>query len=143
MPPRDIIHPLIKQALTKEGWQITADPYVISYGERFLFIDLAAKLERLNGKAGRLIGAKRGNRQIALEIKEFRSNSAIADQMLLRQVDPERELYLAISGQTYAELFCEPIGELVIRELPLKLVVVDLELVEVKQWIPPEAIAKS
>ncbi|GAB4332082.1 MAG: hypothetical protein OHK0047_19990 [Leptolyngbyaceae cyanobacterium] len=61
MPTRDSIHPLIKQALTKAGWQITADPYVISYGERFPFIDLAAKLEALNGKAGRLIGARQGN----------------------------------------------------------------------------------
>jgi len=32
----------------KEGWEITDDPYVISYGERFLFIDLAARLDALN-----------------------------------------------------------------------------------------------
>lgn len=54
----------------------------------------------------------------------------------LDKVDPGRELYLAIADQTYEELFCEPIGELVIRELPPKLIVVDLELAEVKRWIP-------
>ncbi|RLB99978.1 MAG: fatty-acid synthase, partial [Deltaproteobacteria bacterium] len=25
-----------------DGWEITDDPYVISYGERFLFVDLGA-----------------------------------------------------------------------------------------------------
>jgi hypothetical protein len=63
----------------KEGWEITDDPYVISYGERFLFIDLAARLDVLNGIAGRFIGARRGSSRIAVEIKEFRGNSAIAD----------------------------------------------------------------
>lgn len=154
MPPRDTIHPLIKQALSKEGWEITDDPYVISYGERFLFIDLAARLDALNDNTGRFIGARRGNRQIAVEIKDFRGNSAIADleqaigqyvlyQLLLKQVDPERELFLAIADTTYDEIFSEPIGELVIRELPLKLLIVDVEAVEVKQWLPPEAIEKS
>jgi len=41
MPPRDAIHDLVKQALIQDGWEITNDPY-ISYGERFLFIDLGA-----------------------------------------------------------------------------------------------------
>jgi hypothetical protein len=57
MPQRDAIHNVIRQALIKEGWEITDDPYVISYGERFLFIDLAARLDVLNGIAGRFIGA--------------------------------------------------------------------------------------
>jgi hypothetical protein len=63
----------------KEGWEITDDPYVISYGERFLFIDLAARLDAVSGIAGRFIGARRGSSRIAVEIKEFRGNSAIAD----------------------------------------------------------------
>lgn len=79
MPQRDTIHNVIRQALIKEGWEITDDPYVISYGERFLFIDLAAKLDDLNGIAGSFIGARRGGNRIAIEIKEFRGKSAIAD----------------------------------------------------------------
>ena len=79
MPQRDAIHNIIRQALIKEDWEITDDPYVISYGERFLFIDLAARLDALNGIAGRFIGARRGSSRIAVEIKEFRGNSAIAD----------------------------------------------------------------
>lgn len=52
MPQRDTIHNVIKQALIKDGWEIMDDPYVSSYGERFLFIDLAAKLDDLNGITG-------------------------------------------------------------------------------------------
>lgn len=92
--------------------------------------------------------ARRGSSRIAVEIKEFRGNSAIADleqaigqyvlyRLLLKQVDPDRELYLAVADTTFDEIFSEPIGELVIRELPLKLLIVDVEALEVKRWIPP------
>ncbi|MBD2004513.1 MULTISPECIES: XisH family protein [Cyanophyceae] len=148
MPQRDAIHNIIRQALIKEGWEITDDPYVISYGERFLFIDLAAKLDAVSGIVGRFIGARRGSSRIAVEIKEFRGNSAIADleqaigqyvlyRLLLEQVDPDRELYLAIADTTFDGIFSEPIGELVKRELPMKLLIVNIAVQEVKQWIPP------
>jgi len=147
MPQRDTIHNIIRQALINEGWEITDDPYVISYGERFLFIDLAARLDALNSIAGRFIGARRNSSRIVVEIKEFRGNSAIADleqaigqyvlyRLLLEQVDPKRELYLAITDKTFDGIFNEPIGELVMRELPMKLLIVDVEAVEVKRWIP-------
>lgn len=155
MPPRDTIHKIVKQAIVKDGWQITDDPYVISYGERFLFVDLAATesstLEHINGQ---FIGAEYQNSRIAIEIKEFRGLSPIADleqaigqyilyQLLLKQVDPEREVYLAIPDIAYYTFFSEPIGELVISELPLKLLIIDLQKTEVKQWIPTRPIEKS
>jgi XisH protein len=151
MPQRDKIHYAIRQALIKEGWEITDDPYVISYGERFLFIDLAASADSLTDGSGRFIGARRDNSKIAVEIKDFRGNSAIADleqaigqyvlyRLLLDRVDPQRELYLAVSDRTVDEIFSEPIGELVISQLPLKLLIVDIEMAEVRQWIPPRQI---
>ncbi|MEG4803916.1 XisH family protein [Microcoleus sp. ARI1-B5] len=154
MPPRDSIHNIVKQAIVKDGWQITNDPYVISYGERFLFVDLAAtELSTPDRIFGQFIGAEYKNSRIAIEIKEFGGKSAIADleqaigqyilyQLLLKQVDPERHVYLAIPDSTYYSLFSEPIGELVIAELPLKLLIVDLQKTEVKQWIPARPIEK-
>jgi XisH protein len=154
MPQRDTIHNLVKQALTKDGWVITDDPYVISFGERFLFVDLGATsangFQRIHGQ---FIGAKRDNSCIAIEIKEFRGQSVIADleqaigqyvlyRLLLNQVDPEREIYLAITEFTYDDIFSEPIGKVVISDLPLKLLIVDVEKVEVKQWIPPHTTEK-
>lgn len=149
MPKRDAIHNVVKQALIKDGWTITDDPYVISYGERFLFIDLAAtETGILNGIQGQFIGARRGNRRIAVEIKEFRGQSAIADleqaigqyvlyRLLLNQIDSHRQLYLAVGNPDYDQILSEPIGELVINELPLNLLVINLETVEVHAWIPP------
>ena len=58
-------------------------------------------------------------------------------RLLLEQVDSERELYLAVANTTFDGIFSEPIGELVMRELPMKLLIVDIEAVEVKRWIPP------
>jgi hypothetical protein len=52
---------------------------------------------------------------------------------LLNQVDPERDLYLAVDGNTFAHIFNEPIGELVIRDLSLNLLIVDVKLLEVMQ----------
>ncbi|MEO0768401.1 MAG: element excision factor XisH family protein [Cyanobacteria bacterium J06649_4] len=142
---------MVKQALVKDGWQITNDPYVISYGERFLFVDLAATGQaKLNGLQGQFIGAAKDDQQIAVEIKEFRGPSAIASleqaigqyvlyRLLLDQIDPARSLYLAVSDLDYDQILSEPIGELVISELPLNLIVVNQKTVEVQQWIPPRS----
>ncbi|WP_017653261.1 XisH family protein [Fortiea contorta] len=154
MPARDAIHEIVKQAIIKDGWNITADPYVISYGERFLFVDLGAtKASKINNIHGRFIGAEKDNSRIAIEIKDFNNKSVIGDlekaigqyvlyRLLLNKVDPEREIYLATTVSIYDEIFSEPIGELVINDLPLKLIIVDINRAEVKQWIPPLTIGK-
>lgn len=145
MPARDSIHETVKEAVIKDGWEITDDPYVISYGDRFLFVDL--------GASG-FIGIQQGNKQIAIEIKQFRGQSQVTDleqaigqyslyRILLNQIDPERDLYLAISEATYSDIFNEPIGRLAIAEIPLKLVIVNLSTKEITQWIPSSPIKQS
>lgn len=121
----------------------------------FLFIDLAAReLAGVNELPAHFLGAECGKSRIAIEIKEFRGNSVIVSleqyigqyvlyRLLLDQVDPSRQLYLAISEATYNEVFQEAIGELVILELPMKIVVVDLEKEKVQQWIPCKPIETS
>jgi hypothetical protein len=53
------------------------------------------------------------------------------------------EALLAVPDKAYRELFTEPIGELVISDLPLRLLVADLEQAEVRKWIPERPIEKS
>jgi hypothetical protein len=36
MPAKDIYHDAVKNALIKDGWTITADPYYIIYGTDLL-----------------------------------------------------------------------------------------------------------
>lgn len=43
MPAKDTYHDAVKQALIKDGWTITADPYPIKYAEVKLFADLAGE----------------------------------------------------------------------------------------------------
>ena len=152
MAARDSIHNAVRIALIKDGWEITDDPYVIAYGERFLFVDLGVEAD--HGLVGQFIGASRAGRRIAVEIKELRGQSIIVEleqaigqyvlyRLLLNQVDPERILFLAVPEKAYRELFSEPIGELVIKDLPLNLLVVDVEEDEVKTWIPKRPIERS
>lgn len=134
--------------MIKDGWEITNDPYVIAYGERFLFVDLGIEeIQGSNELVGNFIGAERANLRIAVEIKELRGQSVIVEleqaigqyvlySLLLNRIEPERSVYLAVPDKAYRELFMEPIGELVISDLPLQLLVVDVDKAEVKRWIP-------
>ncbi|HDN26879.1 MAG TPA: fatty-acid synthase [Thioploca sp.] len=150
MPRRDSIHYIVKQALINDGWKVTDDPYVISYGKRFLFVDIGAE-SFPNGIEGRFLGMQRENKKIVVEIKDFRGKSVIEDleqaigqytiyRILLNRIDPAREIYLAVTDVLYDKIFSEPIGKAIISDLPLKLIIVDLETVEIQQWIPPRMI---
>ncbi len=62
MSAKDIYHDVVRQALTDEGWDITADPLRIQFLGVELRIDLGAE---------RVIAADRNGEKIAVEIKSF------------------------------------------------------------------------
>ena len=126
MPRRDIIHEAVKNALIRDGWIITADPYLLEYGEEDLFIDLAAE---------RLLAAERGTDKIAVEIKSFVGRSPIHDLQtalgqyalylsVLEVVDPQRKLYLAVSKTVYDDLETMETFRLVVRRFQVAMVVI-------------------
>lgn len=39
MPARDILHDVVKEALIKDGWIITHDPFTISFGIRMIIVN--------------------------------------------------------------------------------------------------------
>lgn len=43
MPRRNVYHEVVKNALIKDGWTITDDPLILSYGDRELYADLGAE----------------------------------------------------------------------------------------------------
>ncbi len=71
MPAKDLYHDAVVQALIADGWEITHDPLLLSYGGRNLFVDLGA--ERIT------VAAERGEQKIAVEIKSFLSPSPVHD----------------------------------------------------------------
>ena len=134
---KDVIHDMVRNALIKDGWTITADPYIISYGDDKLYVDLAAE---------RSLAAERDSRKIAVEIKSFVGRSPLHDFEvalgqymlylgLLELTDPERKLYLAISHLVYHLLFKQPTFQTIRQRFQISLLVVNIVTQEVEQWI--------
>jgi hypothetical protein len=44
---KDMIHTQVKNALIKDGWSITADPFRVEFEELEIFADLAAEQEEI------------------------------------------------------------------------------------------------
>jgi hypothetical protein len=96
--------------------------------------------------AERTLAAQRGEQKIAVEIKSFVSVSAVQDfkealgqfilyRSLLPQVEPERQLYLAVSEDTYKDTFQRKSIQRVVQLNHIPLIVVDTQREEVIAWI--------
>lgn len=136
MPKLDIIHNAVKNALIKDGWTITHDPFIIEYKELTLYADLAAE---------RPIAAEREGRKIVVEVKSFVGASKIQDLKiglgqyeiyvsLLEIIDPKRKLYLAISEKVYDEFFSLESIQVIINRLQVPIIVVNPEAEEIVKW---------
>ena len=55
---------------------------------------------------------------------------------ILARVEPDRELYLAVTATAYEDVFHDPIGELLLANGRLKLLVFDAETEVIQQWTP-------
>ena len=102
-------HELVKQALIDEGWTITDDPLYVKTPARTVEIDLAAE---------RLLTAKRGTEEIAVEIKSFVGISTLHEfykalgqfqfyQFALKKEKSKKELYLAVPADVYDVFFSD------------------------------------
>src|SRR5205085_1554329 len=70
MPQYDVYHEIVKQALVKDGWTITDDPFIIKFKGERLFADLGAE---------KSIAATKDTRKIVVEIKVFSGFSRITE----------------------------------------------------------------
>jgi hypothetical protein len=137
MPARDKYHDAVKNALIKDSWTITADPYIIRYEDAELYADLAAE---------KPIAAERQGQKIVVEIKSFVGKSLMYDfhnalgqyivyRNLIQLTEPEYKLYLAIDDIVYEEFFQRKSVQAVIAQNSLLLMIVDTEKEEIQQWI--------
>ena len=136
MPTRDIIHEAVKNALLKEAWLITADPYIIEYEDVTLFADLGAECP---------LAAEREGRKIVVEVKSFLRPSPIHDlknalgqyelyRGYLEVAEPDRELFLAISDTVYENFFQREAIQLIVKRFALALIAVNLDMQEIVRW---------
>lgn len=68
MPKYDLYHNTVKNALIKDGWVITDDPFVIEFKGLRLYADIGAE---------KLLAAEKFERKIVIEIKVFNSHSLV------------------------------------------------------------------
>ncbi|NET10141.1 MAG: fatty-acid oxidation protein subunit alpha [Symploca sp. SIO2B6] len=137
MARKDRFHQAVKRALEKDGWTITHDPLPLKIGTLKLEVDLGAE---------KVIIAQKNNQKIAVEVKSFLGASKITDfyqafgqffpyKVALEELEPDRELYLAIPEPTYQALFGEILIQKVLAKYPMRLIVYTTDTEEIASWI--------
>lgn len=136
MPAKDKVHQQVVNALRKDGWAITHDPFMVRWKRRKLQVDLGAE---------KLIAAQKGAEKIAVEIKSFIGASDLEDlyqaigqfilyRKALRESAPDRALFLAIDLVAFSQTFDDPEGESLRAEEEINLLVFDKHKEEIVLW---------
>ena len=130
MQAKDTYHNAVKNALIKDGWTITADPYPLEYEDVELYPDLAIE---------KLISEDQKQRKIIIEIKSFISPSlmkdfqnALGQYILYRDLiqlaqDEYQEIYLAIKDEIYETFFQRKSIKAVVKLNQIALVIIDTQ----------------
>ena len=136
---KDLFHQNAREALEKEGWEISADPLRIYISKKDYFeIDLAAE---------NVFMAKKGQEKIAVEVKSFIRKSFISAfheamgqyldyKSALADEEPDRIIYLAIPKDAFDnELFQGTFIQKRLREESINLIVFDISTNSILKWI--------
>jgi hypothetical protein len=136
LPTPDLYHAVVKNALVKDGWTITHDPYTLTFGQKDVFVDLGAE---------RILAAQRQEEKIAVEIKSFQGHSDIRDlemalgqyvfyRSLMARFEPARKLFLAVPESVFASTLNEPIARPALEDLDVALFAFDPQREVIVAW---------
>lgn len=134
---KDIFHTHVREALEKEEWIITDDPYVLRAEEIDYEIDLGAE---------KLIAATKANEKIVVEIKSFLRQSRVYEMhnalgqfntyaFALKSQDTSRTLYLAIPENIYLEFFQTNFIRSLVAYYAMKLLAFDPDEKTIVKWV--------
>jgi XisH protein len=137
---KDKIHYAVKNALIKDGWLVTHDPYKLKVLDVEQEIDLGAE---------EILAAERAGRRIAVEVKSFIKGSFINEfhgvlgqylnyEMSLEEQEIERILYVAVPSVVYEMFFHKQAIQKAINRFAIRLIIVDTQTETIKQWIEQE-----
>ncbi|MFB2769127.1 element excision factor XisH family protein [Pelatocladus sp. BLCC-F211] len=137
MPQYDLYHNEVKNALVKDGWVITDDPFTLEYKGLRLYADLGAE---------KLLSAEKMLQKIVIEIKVFNSPSLITELektlgqysiylSVLKRINPERKLYLAITETVYIDFFQKPAIQDILSDQQINYLIFDPNQEVIVQWI--------
>ncbi len=135
---KDKYHDHVREALEKDGWTITHDPYFMWIGRRKGYIDLGAERS--------IIAAERGSEKIAVEIKSFTGPSDL-DQfedalgqfliylVVLKEKEPDRALILAVPLGFYERFFDDAVFLKIAQHYGVKMLVYNVVSKTISEWI--------
>lgn len=134
---KDAFHDHVKEALEKDGWIITHDPYYLKDFNPDWEIDLGAE---------KLIAAERGTDKIAVEIKSFSSESfAYEFHRLLGQylnysagleiLEPQRMLFAAIPVGVFETDFQRKGIKISVEKYFVRLIIFNPITKTIEKWV--------
>lgn len=135
MPAKDRYHDAVKRTLIKSEWGIIDEQVKVDIGRRRLWIDVQAR------KAEQDLA-------ILVEIKGFENSPSSVEtlaqalgqyviyQVALASMKSALPLYLAVPRAAYDGILSEPLGQGVIKQVGMKLLVFDPVQEEIVRWLP-------
>jgi hypothetical protein len=134
---KDFYHNNVREALEKDGWHITNDPYSIKIDDIGYEIDFGAEP---------LIAAEKDEQMIAVEVKSFVGPSNVNEfhkavgqfndyYVALEMKDPNRVLFLAIPEEVWVVFFQKNLIQKSLARIQAKIIVYNPHTNTVVQWI--------
>ena len=122
---KDFYHENVKEALKKDGWLITDDPYFLRVDDVGYEIDFGAEP---------LLAAVKDDVKIAVEVKSFVGPSTVNEfhravgqfndyYVALENEDSERVLFLAIPEDIWSQFFQKRVIQKSLERIQAKLIV--------------------
>jgi hypothetical protein len=134
---KDFYHDNVREALEKDGWRITHDPYPLKVDDVGYEIDFGAEP---------LIAAEKDEITIAVEVKSFVGPSTVNEfhkavgqfndyYVALEIKDPNRVLFLAIPKTIWLRFFQKQLIQKSLARIQAKVIVYDPSKNEIVEWI--------
>ncbi len=134
---KDFYHENVREALEKDGWRITHDPYPLKVDDVGYEIDFGAEP---------LIAAEKEDLMIAVEVKSFLGPSTVNEfhkavgqfndyHVALEIKDPNRVLFLAIPSIIWLRFFQKPLIQKSLARIQAKIIVYNPKNNEIVTWI--------
>ena len=136
MPARDLYHNKCRNALVRDGWNITHAPLRLKWGVKDMYVDLGAE---------KILAAEKAGQKIGVEIKSFIGASELSDietaigqyfvyRSVMARTEPDRKLYLAVHKEVFLDIFEEPLGRLLLEDYHVPMIVFDFKTEEIIRW---------
>ena len=135
---KDILHKAVREALEKDGWIITHDPYRLKVLDSVVY--------EIDWGAEKLLAAEKDNQKVAVEVKSFIGSSfayefhGILGQYLnyltfMHIQEPERQLFLAVPRGIYDLYFKQEAINLIIQTFKVQILIYSSFDNTIEEWI--------